>query len=137
MRMRAPAWVSCSERHAAIRAVRFLIGVMRPRNKTVRPCTVRGGVGCVACHGRVDQMARVYKVAPLNMGWCLDCHQNAEEWVKTSRPSAVARLASLGEVAPATDQPALWGTFPTELVAHGSLGPKKLDALTTCTACHR
>ena len=98
---------------------------------------VRGGVGCVACHGRVDQMARVYKVAPLNMGWCLDCHQNAEEWVKTSRPSAVARLASLGEVAPATDQPALWGTFPTELVAHGSLGPKKLDALTTCTACHR
>lgn len=98
---------------------------------------VRGGVGCVACHGRVDQMARVYKVAPLNMGWCLDCHQNAEEWVKTSRPSAAARLASLGEVAPATDQPALWGTFPTELVAHGSLGPRKLDALTTCTACHR
>jgi hypothetical protein len=34
------------------------------------------GVGCETCHGRVDLMARVYQVAPLTMGWCLDCHRD-------------------------------------------------------------
>jgi hypothetical protein len=37
---------------------------------------VNGGVGCPSCHGRVDRMARVYAVAPLTMGWCLDCHRD-------------------------------------------------------------
>ena len=39
---------------------------------------VKGGVGCVTCHGRVDQMALDYQVAPLTMGWCLDCHRDPE-----------------------------------------------------------
>jgi len=34
------------------------------------------GVGCVTCHGRVDQMEVVRSDAPINMGWCLDCHRN-------------------------------------------------------------
>ena len=34
------------------------------------------GVGCVTCHGRVDQMAAVYAAAPLTMQWCIDCHRN-------------------------------------------------------------
>jgi hypothetical protein len=34
------------------------------------------GVGCVSCHGRVDQMTTVRQEKPLNMGWCLDCHRN-------------------------------------------------------------
>jgi hypothetical protein len=37
---------------------------------------VTAGVSCVSCHGRVDQMAEVKQVEPLNMGWCLDCHRN-------------------------------------------------------------
>lgn len=37
---------------------------------------VRGGVACVHCHGRVEDMARVERVAPLTMGWCLDCHRH-------------------------------------------------------------
>jgi hypothetical protein len=36
------------------------------------------GVGCITCHGRVDQMPQVTTVAPLTMGWCLDCHRNPE-----------------------------------------------------------
>ena len=39
---------------------------------------VSGGVGCVECHGRIDQMAKVYQVKPLSMGWCLDCHRNPD-----------------------------------------------------------
>jgi len=37
---------------------------------------VNRGVGCVECHGRIDQMEVVHRVAPLSMGWCLDCHRN-------------------------------------------------------------
>lgn len=39
---------------------------------------VSKGVGCVSCHGRVDQMAQVHAAKPLTMGFCLDCHRDAE-----------------------------------------------------------
>jgi hypothetical protein len=34
------------------------------------------GVGCVSCHGRIDQMEVVRQNKPLNMGWCLECHRD-------------------------------------------------------------
>lgn len=34
------------------------------------------GVGCVSCHGRIDQMEVVRQDQPLSMGWCLECHRN-------------------------------------------------------------
>ena len=34
------------------------------------------GVGCVTCHGRVDQMEVVQVDQPISMGWCLDCHRD-------------------------------------------------------------
>jgi hypothetical protein len=34
------------------------------------------GVGCVSCHGRIDQMDVVRQDQPLSMGWCLDCHRD-------------------------------------------------------------
>jgi Cytochrome c7 and related cytochrome c len=34
------------------------------------------GVGCVTCHGRIDQMEVVRIDQPLGMGWCLNCHRN-------------------------------------------------------------
>ncbi|HEX7477968.1 MAG TPA: cytochrome c3 family protein [Polyangiales bacterium] len=34
------------------------------------------GVGCVSCHGRIDQMDVVRQDQPLNMVWCLECHRN-------------------------------------------------------------
>ena len=37
---------------------------------------VHAGVGCVSCHGRIDQMEVVHQEKPLSMGWCLDCHRN-------------------------------------------------------------
>jgi hypothetical protein len=36
---------------------------------------VRKGVACSQCHGPVEGMARVFKVEPMTMGWCLDCHR--------------------------------------------------------------
>ncbi len=37
---------------------------------------VNAGVGCESCHGRVDQMVKVFQAAPLTMEWCLACHRN-------------------------------------------------------------
>jgi hypothetical protein len=37
---------------------------------------VNAAVGCEACHGRVDQMVKVYQFAPLTMNWCIECHKN-------------------------------------------------------------
>jgi hypothetical protein len=64
---------------------------------------VRRGVGCVECHGRVDLMEVVEQVAPLSMGWCLDCHRNPDarlrppqyvthlDWVPDGDPAVVGR----------------------------------------------
>ena len=37
---------------------------------------VTAGIGCVTCHGRVDEMETVTQMTPLSMSWCLDCHRN-------------------------------------------------------------
>lgn len=36
---------------------------------------VVSGVACQRCHGEVEKMERVEQVAPLTMGWCLECHR--------------------------------------------------------------
>jgi hypothetical protein len=36
---------------------------------------VKAGVECAACHGDVAKMARVTRVRPLTMGWCVACHR--------------------------------------------------------------
>jgi len=36
---------------------------------------VLGGVECRECHGAIESMERVRQVAPLTMGWCIDCHR--------------------------------------------------------------
>ena len=37
---------------------------------------VAKGVGCSTCHGAVQRMQQIRQVAPLTMGWCLDCHRD-------------------------------------------------------------
>lgn len=36
---------------------------------------VLAGVRCQECHGEVEGMEVVHRVAPLTMGWCLACHR--------------------------------------------------------------
>lgn len=43
---------------------------------------VTKGIGCSTCHGRIDRMQLTYKVNTLNMGWCLNCHNNPEKYVR-------------------------------------------------------
>jgi len=36
---------------------------------------VNAGLECQECHGPVETMREVEQVASLQMGWCIDCHQ--------------------------------------------------------------
>jgi hypothetical protein len=38
---------------------------------------VNAGVECQRCHGPVESMERVRQVADLSMGWCVNCHREA------------------------------------------------------------
>jgi hypothetical protein len=62
---------------------------------------VAAGVGCSTCHGRIDHMAVVEQVAPVNMGWCIDCHRDARGKI---RPSD--RITDMSWVPEASSAPA-------------------------------
>jgi len=77
---------------------------------------IQSGVGCVSCHGRVDRMEVVEQVAPLNMGWCLECHRDPDphlrpldrvtdmDWMPDGNPAEFgARLRAEHRIAPSTD----------------------------------
>jgi Cytochrome c7 and related cytochrome c len=61
---------------------------------------VGGGlaIGCETCHGRIDQMEVVQVVAPLSMGWCLDCHRDP---APNLRPAS--QITTMGLYAQETD----------------------------------
>ncbi len=37
-----------------------------------------GQVACQTCHGEIQNMEVVQHIAPLTMGWCIDCHRKTE-----------------------------------------------------------
>ncbi|MFO0602541.1 MAG: cytochrome c3 family protein [Polyangiales bacterium] len=74
------------------------------------------GVGCVTCHGRVDQMEVVRHDQPLSMSWCLDCHRNP-----TPNLRPVDQITNM--------DPNLSGTQGQP--------PRQLRPPTTCSGCHR
>lgn len=81
---------------------------------------VRRGVGCVSCHGRVDQMPVVIQDQPLSMGWCLDCHRAPENHLRP--PSEVTNM---------TWQP----SSPTE--GMDLRKANHINPSTDCSTCHR
>ena len=40
---------------------------------------VSAGVTCQRCHGPVESMERVRQVEDLSMGWCVQCHRDANQ----------------------------------------------------------
>ena len=40
---------------------------------------VRVGVACQQCHGPVETMERIRQVTDLGLGWCVNCHRQANE----------------------------------------------------------
>jgi hypothetical protein len=79
------------------------------------------GIGCASCHGRVDQMGRVYQVADLSMSWCIDCHRHPEKFV---RPKD--RITDM-----------TWAPSDQETLGRKLVQDYGIRSITTCTACHR
>lgn len=93
---------------------------------------VSAGVGCETCHGRVDRMARVYQVAPLTMGWCLDCHRNPEPRLRPPE-----RVTAMGYREGADDADAGTGPGAAGRAGQGPPSRPPVDPGTDCTTCHR
>ncbi len=89
---------------------------------------VNHGVGCVTCHGRIDEMEVVHQDKTLSMAWCLDCHRNP-----------TPHLRPLSEVTSMTWDAAQVGKtqleLGEELLQEFQIHNTKF--LTNCTACHR
>ena len=88
---------------------------------------VNANVGCVECHGRIDQMTVVKQTKPLTMFWCLDCHRNYENHVRPDHVSI-------------TDMAWNWDNEETVKEADfkkALLESKKLNPPEECSACHR
>jgi menaquinone reductase, multiheme cytochrome c subunit len=87
---------------------------------------VNKGVGCVTCHGRIDQMDVVAQAQPLSMAWCLECHRAPQKYL---RPKS--EVTNMAWTPPAGDQPKLGN----ELVAQ--YGIRDTAYMTSCSTCHR
>ncbi len=85
---------------------------------------VKRGVGCVSCHGRVDEMPWTFRAKSLQMGWCLDCHRNPSPALRPQ--PAVFQMGWKPTGSPEERQVREW--FSRH---HDAL------ALTNCTVCHR
>ncbi|BBM89949.1 hypothetical protein COTS27_01667 [Spirochaetota bacterium] len=82
---------------------------------------VAAGVGCVECHGRIDQMEIVYQAEPLSMGWCLECHRNP--------------AGSIRPVEFVTDME--WSTEDPVALGHSLIAANNIKARQDCNTCHR
>jgi hypothetical protein len=82
---------------------------------------VNGGVGCVSCHGRIDQMPVVAQTEPLSMSWCLECHRDP-----------TPNLRPVSEVTNMAYDPKVAGYDP-------AMDPHRTRAVNPpehCSACH-
>jgi hypothetical protein len=84
---------------------------------------VNRGVGCVSCHGQVNQMVEVRHEKPLSMAFCLDCHRNP-----------APNLRPLDQV-----YNMHWTNDPAHQLEVGArfVQDWKINASQNCSACHR
>jgi formate-dependent nitrite reductase cytochrome c552 subunit len=86
---------------------------------------VHRGIGCVECHGPINEMAVVTHAKPLSMDFCLTCHRAPQDYLRA--PADVYNLAA-----------------PT-LAAQGRLAEAerlirddwKIRPPQSCSGCHR
>ena len=80
---------------------------------------VNATVGCETCHGRVDQMVKVFQAQPLTMEWCLACHNDPAPHLRPTE-----HLTTMGYEAPEGEGARL-------------MKEKNVRPPTNCSTCHR
>jgi hypothetical protein len=85
---------------------------------------VNNGVGCVACHGPIDEMPLAWRANPMQMAWCLGCHRDP---APSLRPKAAV-------FDPRWSPPDGAAALHAALLRDYGIEP---DRLTDCYVCHR
>lgn len=85
---------------------------------------VNKGVGCVTCHGRVDEMPLMWQAQSLQMEWCLECHRHPERYI---RPREHVYAMDWRPTVPQEE-------FGPKLVREYGI---RVAQLTDCSVCHR
>jgi Cytochrome c7 and related cytochrome c len=134
-----PPTQTCMNCHQAVKRDSALLAPIRDSAQSGRPMRwirvhklpdfayfthrahVAAGIGCVTCHGRIDEMETVTQMMPLSMSWCLDCHRNPGP---NRRP--VSEVTNM-KWSPPRD---------VQLLA-AQLGGRPVDPPTECSGCHR
>jgi hypothetical protein len=80
------------------------------------------GIGCVSCHGRVDEMNLTELANPLHMDWCVDCHRHPTPNVRPREE--VFNM----EWEPSGDEPDIHERLAAEY---------KIESRDDCSVCHR
>ncbi len=105
---------------------------------------INAGVSCFMCHGKVNHMARVVQVKPLNMAFCLACHRHPEpnlrprdevtnlDWTPKSKTLLAKDLHLTMAQVTTLDLPKHLGRY---LFKRYHIKSKK--QLTDCVTCHR
>ncbi len=142
-----PATVVCMNCHASVRTESESLAKMRSSYTDGTPINwikvhdlpdfvyfnhsahVNHGVACVTCHGRVDQMDRVYQSEPISMGWCLNCHRDPEPFLRPREQITNMDWDSLTATGKTPEE------LGTELMSMYDIQSK--ETMTSCTICHR
>lgn len=107
------------------------------------------GIGCISCHGRIDQMEVVYQAKPLSMSWCLDCHREPEKNLRpadqlTNMSWTIAKLDQTNPdiAAEVRKENGIQGTGEITQTQLGTYLKKKMEIrdrhyMTSCSTCHR
>lgn len=81
---------------------------------------VSAAVGCETCHGRIDQMVKVFQAKPLTMEWCVDCHRDP-----TAHIRPIEEITTMGYEPKSDDE-------GKTLARDRNVKPS-----TNCSTCHR
>jgi menaquinone reductase, multiheme cytochrome c subunit len=87
---------------------------------------VNATIGCESCHGRIDQMVKVYQAKPLTMEWCVGCHRNPAPFLREPE-----NLTKMGYDDPTSTPHRRPGEGEAIMAARHVRPP------TNCSTCHR
>lgn len=106
---------------------------------------VSKGIGCVTCHGEVDEMPLMWREETLHMEWCLRCHRHPAQHVRPQeyvyRMDSMEEIAETGEFAAFLERkhPDLDAKAPDVLFQLRSRLAEEYGVRqkTNCSHCHR
>lgn len=82
---------------------------------------IKKGIGCVTCHGQVDQMPLLWQTNSLYMEWCLECHREPERFVRPRE-----QIFNMN-----------WNPPDQLTLGQQLLQEYNIRKLTSCSTCHR